>query len=889
MIIYRKKKTSFFNSLLIIFLISLFFLLIITPGFKGDIEQSLRILLKQPVLYKSKPLTDSKFLDYSIKSFNAIKNYIFQSKNYDELKIDINFSNLEKLRSDRKKALELRTLIDPQKVDIDLNFNGKKFPARARLKGDLSEHWGNAKQWSLRIKLRNNETIKGFNEFSISIFTERDFPYNFVVSEILKENSILTPEYEIVYVKVNGENWGLMLLEEQFSNSFYAKNKIKEAPIFKMTNEKDFKIKVLSQNVENLEDIVKWQGKLETEVFNENEILKKTNIPLRKTNHNLFSVFKNIQETIVLEDENYLDYLHDHIDIIKIAKIVAITSIFGDVHSPKPYNSRYYLNPYNLKIEPILTDFTHTEINSYEKSRELFNSFSLLYKHFFNLPKFQKQYFITLNELDKDFISIEKKFEKVCRNFGKNCENLIDLEAIRKNIAYIKNQKNNIFKDILVKNNYIKKLKFNTFNSNNLNEKKINLRVFDDGEIYVDNLTSEKIYLKEIKLSNLIFCESNCGDEKEIISLNHVLEPSNFQSLNSEKIKIDFEDNKKEFAILNYLDEKDKVNSVSVRIENTNYKKKNFFKLNQTNIEEISNIEGQNYIIKKGVHIINKPIIIPSGYNLIIREGTELKMSKETYIMIKNGVVKFIGKKDIPIKIISSNKNDKWRGIYIYSDTENIKISKLDFVEISDYTYFDNNKIQLTGGINFINSSLKIKNTIFYNSSAEDALNLVNSNFDITNLSINNTQSDAIDIDFGNGTIRNSNFNDIGGDAVDLSGSKVKLKKIHYENIFDKAISAGEETYLELDNLRISSAGIGIASKDSSKVVGSKVKIYNCKNYDFAVYKKKNYFSSGYLKLDNIISCNQPLAQTGSDLWLNGKYIKQKNFETEDLYQGNLL
>ena len=86
MIIYRKKKTSFFNSLLIIFLISLFFLLLITPGFKGDIEQSLRILLKQPVLYKSKPLTDSKFLDYSIKSFNAIKNYIFQTKNYDELK-----------------------------------------------------------------------------------------------------------------------------------------------------------------------------------------------------------------------------------------------------------------------------------------------------------------------------------------------------------------------------------------------------------------------------------------------------------------------------------------------------------------------------------------------------------------------------------------------------------------------------------------------------------------------------------------------------------------------------------------------------------------------------------------------------------------------------------
>ena len=139
LIIYKKKKSIFFNSLLIIFLISLFFLILITPGFKGDIEQSLRILLKQPVLYKSKALSDSKPLDYFTKTFNAIKNYIYQSNHYSELKIDISFSELEKIKSDRKKALELRTLLDPQKININLNFNGKNYPARARLKGDLSD------------------------------------------------------------------------------------------------------------------------------------------------------------------------------------------------------------------------------------------------------------------------------------------------------------------------------------------------------------------------------------------------------------------------------------------------------------------------------------------------------------------------------------------------------------------------------------------------------------------------------------------------------------------------------------------------------------------------------------------------------------------------------
>ena len=71
-----------------------------------------------------------------------------------------------------------------------------------------------------------------------------------------------------------------MLLEEQFSDSFYAVNKIKEAPIFKMTNENDFLIKTIVDNmdrhkVENVFDIIKWQGKLETELFNRKNILKK--------------------------------------------------------------------------------------------------------------------------------------------------------------------------------------------------------------------------------------------------------------------------------------------------------------------------------------------------------------------------------------------------------------------------------------------------------------------------------------------------------------------------------------------------------------------------------------------------------------------------------------
>ena len=76
---------------------------------------------------------------------------------------------------------------------------------------------------------------------------------------------------------------GVNVIRGTISRLFYAFNKIKEAPIFKMTNEHDFLINVIAdKNVKNLADISKWQGKLETKVFNKNEILEKTNIPGKK-------------------------------------------------------------------------------------------------------------------------------------------------------------------------------------------------------------------------------------------------------------------------------------------------------------------------------------------------------------------------------------------------------------------------------------------------------------------------------------------------------------------------------------------------------------------------------------------------------------------------------
>jgi hypothetical protein len=888
LLVKNKKFNLTFILLSLTFVGLLFYLLAITPGFKGDLEQSLRILFKQPILLKSKPIKNNKALDYTVKIFYAVENRLFNKTDHDQLKIDIKFSELQKIKADRDKALQLRQLDKPQKVKVNLIFQGKKFPATARLKGDLPEHWGNIKQWSLRFKLKDKKTIFSMNEFSISIFSERDFPYNFVISEIFRNYNVLTPRYKTIKVNFNGNDWGLMLLEEQFSDSFYAINKIKEAPIFKMTNENDFLIKTIVDNmdrhkVENVFDIIRWQGKLETELFNRKNILKKTNIPFEQTNHTLTSIFKTLQEVSVLKDKKALLKINKHIDISSFARAAAITAVFGDRHSNKPTNSRYYLSPYDLKVRPILTDSIHSKTDE-----KFFIHHNIFYQNIFKTKLFQKEYFKVLYDLDQNFLDIEKKFLEACQNFGKNCSNLVELDIIEQNIKFLINQGTKIFE--IEKFTNEKKVLSNTFNTRNeinLIKKKIHFRAFTNGEIVIHNLTSENLFLKNVKFLKDKNCKFNCNSKNDLIDLNIYLKPSKYTKISSKKIKIDLKSQSKNLIQINYSDENKISYSITKKIEKIHLSKKLLFnplinKLNENMIKE-----GNNYIFKKGNYKIKNPIIIPEGYNLVIEPGSKLLMGEDSYIMVENGVIKFNGTIDNPININSLNQNSKWKGVYVNSELVK-NYSSIEGTNISNYTYFDNSRIQLSGGINLINGHFKITNSYFDNSNAEDSLNFVNSKFLIDTVSVTNVKSDAIDIDFGKGNIINSNFENIFGDAIDLSGSDVLLKNISATNVADKAISAGEETILKIEKLNISNSRIGIASKDSSKVEGSEISISNCGLYDFAAYQKKSYFSGAHLDVGAISSCKESLVQKGSILIFNDKNINQKKFNVKKLYDGTL-
>ena len=868
---YKKKNFYFFLSLIFLYLWGFLYLFISTPGLKGDIAQSIKISLNQVVLYRSIKINENKYLDFIKKTKYSLEDFFFNDNKFEKIEVHVSFKDLQTIKMDRKKALEIKRLINPSRVRAKVVFKNKKYDAFVRLKGDLSDHWGNIKQMSLKINLRKGKSILGMNEFSLILHETRSFPYNYLIEEILGRNDLLNTMYKTVSVKFNGENWGLMLMEESYSDSFYARHKIKEAPIFRFGTEVNEHQQVLYKNLENINDITKWQGVFDLEMINRKKILKKSNVPYSNSNFNLLTIARNINQEIILDNnENFKDLIK-YFDIEKFSKSLAIGLIFGSVHSFAEKNVRYYLNPYTLKLEPIIRDHHPRKLDDRVKYM-----IPMQYSILFNNEKFQKIFFETIESLENNIDFIKNEHDKICSPFSKICDEQIDYNLITHNINFIKS---NYFKDFNLKPT-IKRKKFNTQNKDNIN-KKLNIRVFSDGSVQIANLTSEKLNISKITFLETKKC-SNCNEETFFISKD--IYPSSYNKINQSNFKINLRNKRYHVAKIEYLDENKNNFEEKILIELYNLRPSIMLKKFQTKKPDFL-VQGPNdFIIPTGNYFLTEPLIISNNKNLIIEKGVQLKFNDDAYIYIENGSIEILGTKKFPIILTSVDKNKFWRGIYVNSQEVNQKLSKLTFTKISNVKYFDNQKIQLTGAINFINSKVLIENSDFINSAAEDFLNFVNSKFELNNLKLKYAKSDGIDFDFSDGQILNSSFDNIQGDAIDTSGSNVTAKKIFFDGIGDKAISAGEESSLLIEDLEISNSYIGIASKDKSFVNGKDINVKKCIKFDFAVYQKKSYFSGASMNLKNSKGCNSSLVQNGSILTFNNENIKSQSVNVKDLY-----
>ncbi|MFL2564608.1 MAG: hypothetical protein ACJ0QN_02300 [Parvicellaceae bacterium] len=283
--------------------------------------------------------------------------------------------------------------------------------------------------------------------------------------------------------------------------------------------------------------------------------------------------------------------------------------------------------------------------------------------------------------------------------------------------------------------------------------------------------------------------------------------------------------------------------------------------------------DSNKLFLKNENSIIREKIIIPENFLVQLSEGQSINFI-ETGSIFSYSPFEINGTKEKLVRIYSSDSSGQ--GLHLIQGNGTSKVNYLEFINQSSFLDSNkNNRRILPSAFTVYGGKVSINHSIFKNLSSEDAVNLFRCKYDFLDSKIENTFSDALDADFSTGKINNSYFINCGNDGVDISGGFLSLTNCYFNNILDKAISAGEESVLNASNCRIENSDMGLISKDLS-IADSKNNIFSNCEIAYCAFQKKGEFGPGKITVENdsLIDCSiAHLIETKSKLVINEESI----------------
>ena len=793
-----------------------------------------------------------------------IKNFLLvEDKNIGTLELNVNYKNWGKILANRSIALrKTKLLIQRDQVKVTGKYNNKKIKGELRLKGDFSNHWRSNRRMSLNVTLSNESaSVKSYKRFNLHKPAARQFPYEPLFQKIMSKIGIASVQHEFINVVVNGVDWGVMNIQETYSKEFLEKLKLKDSLIIKLGDESEH-WKITSTYGQSTQ----FQGgspNITSSVY--------------KPRKNFESRIKRDQYSYIM-DKIITGNLKGIVNIEKFTNMALFSLIWGDQHVTMTSNSRYYLNPYTLQLEPISSDQSIFKILTDERLSNIL--FPQIYKFALEETIKAKKLLTSINSLSIELNNAEKYGAEITSHFPNDYP--IDYSILHNNFQKLLNHK-----EMQVGNVYEYTLReFGDSRTNlsneqwNLADNFVTVKHYENGEVHIYNNLPIPV-----KLTKLIFKDKNYLDnpitleglsknpEKPILLIIN----TNIKGAQDSSISVE--------AVLGRFTKKSK-NNYTHTIGNFNPLEQRAHSYKEFSDFLIKN--NKNYSIKPGRWIVSNPLVIDG--NLSIGSETELLFSDSSYLIVKGSLIM---DSDINYGIKLKALEGKWKGIYILGNSTS-EPSKINNVSIQDASNLEDGILELTGALNIYDSDISINKLKIENILAEDAINIVNSRFKLSNSTITNTSSDAVDIDFSTGSILNINISHSNGDALDFSGSDVNLKNINISNSRDKALSIGENSKINGDDLNLVDIGVGVATKDGSIAKLKNIKIQRYTLAGAMAYIKKDFYNYPTLVIEDAminsnLSDNKFLRQEGSYLYLNGRLVNDIPIDVDNLYKSTTM
>jgi len=801
--------------------------------------------------FEYKMSTELKGLVSSIPKIVKYNLFNFNHDKFERLDISINFSDYLIINQDRKKAISNTILSDPTKVNAKLLHKGIEYKVKLRLKGDALSHWYNTPRLSFRVNVKNKKTIFGFNKFSIQKPKERQFPYDYIYQKLIQDMGGISPMHNFVHLYVNGEDWGIMNIEEHMSKELLEKQQKKDSAIVRFSNER---IWLYSENSKKpyqyyrLSDAI-----LYSHLYSNNDIQNR-------------KIYSYILKNRLVKNTSYL------YDVDSFTKAYILTLIWGGTHVIHDYNTRYYFNPYTLKLEPITTDQHHWHSIDEQWIKNLLTPIQYI-----EVMK-EKSY---INNLDKNL----QRFENTISNMEKHLSytgSLFPLDREKSTEVIKDNMKKIIDNKRLylmsppgrweyMEDNDPKELLLPSKQQASEFKEHLHIRHYMDGTLHLYNLLPDNVIVKDVlfdgkpmPIENTIVPSYLSHSEPTVIKTSYKGVQDGMFTVNTDYQGFDGVAKNDLTLVLNEI--------YNPLLLDTSSK-----------FDFIKKLNDRVYEIKQGNWTVNEPIIVNG--DLHIPPGVSMHFSKDAYIIVKGSLIAMGGKENpINFRAIS----DSWKGIYVLNAN---KKSHLKNVNISHLSALEDGLLKLTGGITFYKSDVDFENVNVNTIMAEDALNFVKSKFSLNSVNINNTISDGLDSDFSKGSVSNTEFLDIGGDALDFSGSNVLIRSTKVNNVKDKAVSAGEKSTITVKNSTFNNIGVGIASKDGSLAIVSDTSISNYKLYGVMTYVKKDFYDMPSLISNNatVSDGRAYIRQEGTSMTVDGINIPESKMSVKKLYKTKVM
>lgn len=753
----------------------------------------------------------------------------FPDSSYAEFQKHILNSNFKRIiPKSEKKYVNASVLLDTDTL-----------PAKIKLKGDWTDHIANGKP-SMRIKLKNGKTYHGLNTFSVQHVKCRNFIDEWIFHKIAEGEDILTTTYDFVNVDVNNMDGGIYAIEEHFTKQLLEKRNRREGPILKLDETGMWSL-FKSVSDEKIHDFPFFQES-KVDVFGEKRIKKDSLLNMQADEgKRLLQLFKD--QKIRIEDV---------FDVDKMANFYALTDVTAGGHGLRWHNRRFYYNPITQKLEHIAYDiqpfkgeFSSTSqlkdrlLTGTEKLENVFD------EHLLNSVLFKERYLFHLERQSKKSY-LDSVFAVLDEQIKTN------VEAIQGELSTYSFDRNKYYENAAVIHNSLSLV--DELWTEILEQKDGNKRETDtlflpsqQQEFFKD--ISINAYREKTKEGYVVSIENYHTSPIEIIGYQHDSIKTFFESplliagySKYSDVQSFAASNKPKKILFRLMSDTNRVfrkkiiagekpNGLTTRmvLERRFNPKSDLFSL-----------QGGKVVFSGEVEI-SEPLLIPSKYEVVIKEGTVLTFVETGGLIVCNSLYA-IGTVKNPIEIIG--RDSLTNGITVLKGElahfENVNVDGLSNLSVKNWL--------LSGAITVYETETILKNVSILNAKAEDALNIVRSKFTIDQTLIYNCFSDGFDADFCEGTITNGVFENIGNDGLDFSGSIINANNIYMKNVGDKGVSAGEATLIHLKAVRINGAVIGLAAKDKSEVVGEEIRIENV-NLGIASFQKKPEYGGGSIEL----------------------------------------